>query len=63
LSSQRFDDEDLGCSTQFISHLGINLRLNRNWETGYRFEHVSNGGLSDSNPGLNLNLLLLRYHL
>ena len=44
--------------------LGIerfNSSRTRAWRVGYKFQHISNGGLGRANPGLNLNLLFFGY--
>jgi lipid A 3-O-deacylase PagL len=44
--------------------LGIerfNASRTRAWRVGYKFQHISNGGLGRANPGLNLNLLFFGY--
>jgi hypothetical protein len=44
--------------------LGIqrfNSARTRAWRLGYKFQHISNGGLGVGNPGLNLNLLFFGY--
>jgi hypothetical protein len=63
LTERRFGKDNLGCSFQFVSHLGIDLLLSSHWETGYRFEHISNGSIDTQNDGLNLHTLVLRYRL
>jgi hypothetical protein len=35
----------------------FNSARTRAWRAGYKFQHISNGGLGRVNPGLNLNLL------
>jgi hypothetical protein len=59
LSRDRFGGIDLGGRFHFISHLGIRVRLGRFLSVGYRFQHMSNAGLQDPNPGLNLHMLEL----
>jgi hypothetical protein len=47
----------------FQSQLGLGLRLNANsarpWIVGYRFSHISNGGLAGRNPGVNVHSFLV----
>jgi hypothetical protein len=31
-------------------------------DLGYRYQHLSNAGLGDSNPGINFHLVRLAYH-
>jgi hypothetical protein len=42
-----------------VEHL--NSARTRAWRVGYKFQHISNGGLGRVNPGLNLNLLFFGY--
>jgi hypothetical protein len=47
----------------FQSQLGFGLRLNANsdrpWIIGYRFAHISNGGLEGRNPGVNVHSMMI----
>ena len=61
LSDDELGQDDFGGLIHFISHIDLNLRLNRAWEVGYRFQHMSNAGLDDHNPGLDLHLFQLGY--
>jgi len=54
LSDYRFGDDDLGGSFQFSSHVGLALHW-RKTTWGYRFQHISNAGIYDENPGLDLH--------
>jgi hypothetical protein len=55
---------DLGFSTrfQFGDHLGIGYRLG-SYDLSVRFQHLSNGGMRNPNPGINFLQLRLLYHL
>lgn len=61
LSGNDFGSRNFGTDVQFTSHGGLNLNIARNWRLGYRFEHMSNAGLSARNGGLNLHLFSLSY--
>jgi hypothetical protein len=61
LSRYDFPGKDLGSSLQFTSHAGMNVDLSSRIRLGYRFEHMSNGGLITPNPGLNLNIFAVSY--
>jgi hypothetical protein len=39
----------------------FNSARTRAWRVGYKFQHISSGGLGRGNPGLNLNLLFFGY--
>ena len=56
-----FGDEDFGNTFQFTSAIGANFNFHQHWTIGYRFQHMSNGGLSDENPGLNTHMFELGY--
>ncbi len=56
-SDDTFGSLDIGGEFQFISRFGVDWRIDRNWRVGYRYEHTSNAGLSDTNPGLNFHVL------
>lgn len=47
----------------FQSQLGFGLRLRANssrpWIVGYRFAHISNGGLEGRNPGVNVHSFMI----
>jgi hypothetical protein len=59
LSRHRFDRKDLGCAFQFTSHIGLQAKLGQRVGLGYRFQHTSNAGLGNPNPGLNMHVLSL----
>ena len=61
LSSEHFGAEDFGMALQFTSYLGLNWNFAAHWRFGYRFQHMSNGGLATPNPGLNLHMFALSY--
>jgi lipid A 3-O-deacylase len=54
---------DLTLSTrfQFGDHLGIGYRF-AHYDLGMRFQHLSNAGLRNPNPGINFLQLRLQYH-
>ena len=57
ISKDKYGEEDLGGPVQFTSHIGIAARFYRGLSVGYRLQHMSNAGLYDHNPGLNLHML------
>ncbi len=61
LSNHEFGSKSLGMDFQFTSHVGLNWDFARHWRLGYRFQHMSNAGLSSDNPGLNMHLFGLSY--
>ena len=54
----------LGTNFQFGDHLGVGVRFGQGWryDIGLRLQHLSNGGLSKANPGVNFVQLRLAYH-
>ena len=50
---------------QFGEHLGAGYRFGpaRRYDLGMRLQHISNGGLSKPNPGINFVLVRLQYDL
>ena len=55
LPDYRFGEDDFGGQLQFSSHIGLGLA----WQPmriGYRYQHTSNAGIYDENPGLNLHM-------
>jgi len=68
LGAHVLSDLDVGGGTdfsthfQFGDHVGAGVRFG-NYELGLRFQHLSNGGLRNPNPGINFLILRLQYHL
>ncbi len=58
------DGRRLGSAFQFGDHVGFGILFgeHKQFELGYRFQHISNGGIKQPNQGLNLNLLHFVYH-
>jgi len=52
----KYGEEDLGTSFNFTSHIGIGLMLgpSRRHEIKLRFQHTSNGGIDETNPGVDM---------
>ena len=48
--------EDFGGPVQFTSHVGATYKLS-DVVLSYRYQHISNAGIYDSNPGINLQLV------
>ena len=61
LTEHDFGTKDLGSLFQFTSHGGINVDLASKLRLGYRFQHMSNGGLASPNPGLNTHMLCISW--
>jgi hypothetical protein len=61
ISLEHFKTKDLGTDFQFTSHLGVNWDFASRMRLGYRYQHMSNAGIGQNNPGLNLHLVALSY--
>ena len=57
LSRDTFGSQDYNGISQFVSHAGLRLRLDKKIGLAYRFQHMSNAGFNgERNPGLNLHM-------
>jgi hypothetical protein len=56
-----FNSKGFGEDVQFTSHIGIGYDIASHLRISYRYQHMSNGGLSTDNPGLNLHMFGLSY--
>lgn len=64
LNSPRFGEESFEGDLQFISHIGASYRFSTLFGAGYRFQHMSHGGIYGGfNPGLNLHIFSLNVYL
>ena len=61
LSRYEFGSKDLGSLFQFTSHIGLNWDFAEHLRVGYRFQHMSNAGIREPNPGLNLHVFAVSY--
>lgn len=61
IGQSKFGTEDFGESFQFTSEIGVNLNFCSRWTVGYRFQHMSNAGISNENPGLNTHMVELGF--
>ena len=64
ISQSRFEGKNLGGEVFFTSHLGLGVYLGRQRKTSLllRYQHISNAGLDDDNPGVNMLGLMFRYN-
>jgi hypothetical protein len=53
-----------GSSFQFGDHVGAGVRFGDKgqFDIGYRYQHLSNGGIKGPNQGINYNIIRLQYH-
>jgi len=61
ISRFEFGSQDLGGPFQFRTYAGLNWDITRYWRLSYRFEHISNAGIEQPNPGLNLHTFAFSY--
>jgi hypothetical protein len=61
LTHHGFTPRNLGDNFQFTSHIGLNWKFTDHFTVGVRFQHMSNAGLARVNPGLNVEMLSLRF--
>ncbi len=64
VSQSRFEGKNLGGKVFFTSHLGFGVYLGRQRTTSLllRYQHTSNAGLDDNNPGVDMLGLAFSYN-
>jgi lipid A 3-O-deacylase len=65
LSSPRISSTfTLGTAFQFADMAGVGMQFgsHQQYQAGYRFQHISNGGIKEPNPGINFHQLYLQYN-
>ena len=55
-----YGEDDFGGGMQFSSHAGLTVNWHRA-ALSYRYQHTSNAGIYDENPGLDLHMVGLGY--
>jgi hypothetical protein len=57
-------DRKLGSVLQFGDHLGAGVYFGerQQFDLGYRYQHLSNGGIKQPNQGINFNQVRFSYH-
>lgn len=63
MTNHIFNNFDLGGAFNFKSHIALAVSPTTEIELGYRFEHMSNAGLYEKNPGLNIHYIEVVYVL
>ncbi|MGF6769318.1 lipid A 3-O-deacylase [Paraburkholderia sp. GAS199] len=57
---------DYNYSTAFqftpMAGVGVQIGNHQQYQVGYRFQHISNGGIKEPNPGINFHQLYLQYN-
>lgn len=63
-TEDELSDKDFDIPFAFGSHMGAGARFGANgeYELMYRYQHQSNAGLGDSNPGINFHIVSLGMH-
>ena len=64
ISQSRFEGKNLGGEVFFTSHLGLGVYLGRQGKSSLvlRYQHISNAGLNDRNPGVDMLGLAYSYN-
>ena len=59
-----YANRHFGSAFQFGDHLGLGVRFGeqQQFDLGYRYQHLSNGGIKKPNQGINLNQVHFVYH-
>jgi hypothetical protein len=64
LSHTSLADRNFSTSFQFGDHIGAGFRfdIGAEFDLGYRYQHLSNGGIKHPNHGINFHQIRLQYH-
>jgi len=59
-----YANRHFGSAFQFGDHVGAGIRFGdrRQFDLGYRFQHLSNGGIKKPNQGINFNQVRFAYY-
>ena len=63
MTNHVFENFDLGGTFNFKSNVALIISPNKKINLGYRFEHISNAGLYENNPGVNFHYVEVVYVL
>lgn len=61
LTRHHFPTRNFGDNLEFTSYLGLNWRFTDHFSAGVRFQHMSNAGIAHINPGINMQMLTMRF--
>lgn len=61
MTDHNFGNYDLGGNFNFLSFFELTITLKKQITLGYRFEHISNAGIYEKNPGINFHHIGLAY--
>jgi hypothetical protein len=62
ISEDVYGAKDFGDHAQFTTHFAINWNISKYFTLSARFQHMSNGGIAYSNPGLNMGLMSVKFN-
>jgi hypothetical protein len=62
LSQNNFGRLNFGDRFQFTSHIGFQWEITRCVTVGWRYQHMSNAGIAEPNPGLNMEMFSAGYN-
>lgn len=59
-----YANRHFGSAFQFGDHIGLGARFGdrQQFDLGYRYQHLSNGGIKKPNQGININQVHFTYH-
>ncbi|MBK9160600.1 MAG: acyloxyacyl hydrolase [Nitrosomonadales bacterium] len=59
-----YNNRHFGSAFQFGDHVGFGVRFGEHhqFDLGYRYQHLSNGGIKKPNQGININQVHFVYH-
>lgn len=59
LTDKHFSTKDFSTNFQFGDHIGLGVQFGRqnNLRLAYQFQHLSNAGIGNPNPGINFHLV------
>ena len=61
LSRHQFTEADFGVFFQFTTHAGLRWQINEVFGVAYRYQHMSNAGISERNPGLDMHMFSIGF--
>ena len=61
MNKHNFGGNNFGSNFQLTSHIGVQWEITRRLTVGLRIQHMSNAGLANPNPGLNMQMFSASY--
>lgn len=62
MTNHTFRNIEFGGTFNFISHIAVLFSPIENMKLGYRFEHISNARIYESNPGINIHFIEIHFN-